>query len=108
METLKKKRDFDNLFKKGKYINCDYFKVISGVSDKNADRARFGYIINKRFGNAVKRNKIKRQLKEIFRSIEKDSIEKMDFLIIVKNSITDLEYSEIKKAFMKSMREFIH
>jgi ribonuclease P protein component len=65
-------------------------------------------VVNKKYGKAVKRNRIKRQLKEIFRSIEKDSINNMDFLIIVKNDMIDLEFSEIKTAVMNSINRFIH
>ena len=82
--------------------------MIAGATGKKANTVRFGYIVNKRFGNAVKRNKIKRQLKEIFRSIEKCSIDSMDFLIIIKNPISSLNYSEIKEAVINNMSRFMH
>lgn len=82
--------------------------MIAGATDKKANTVRFGYIVNKRFGNAVKRNKIKRQLKEIFRSIEKYGSGSMDFLIIVKNPIISLDYSEIKEAVMNNMSRFMY
>jgi ribonuclease P protein component len=65
-------------------------------------------VVNKKFGNAVKRNKIKRQLKEIFRSIKEGAIDNMDFIIIVKNAMGDLEFSEIKEAVMSNINKFIH
>ena len=65
-------------------------------------------MVKKKYGKAVKRNRIKRQLKEIFKSIEKDSIKNMDFVIIVNNTMGDLEFSEIKTAVMNNMKKFIY
>jgi ribonuclease P protein component len=82
--------------------------MIACPNDERDQIVRFGFVINKKYGKAVKRNRIKRQLKEIFRGIENNSIKNMDFVIIVNNAISDLGFSEIKTAVMNSMKKFMY
>lgn len=82
--------------------------MISCPNDEKNQIVRFGFVINKKYGKAVKRNRIKRQLKEIFRNIEKDSIKNMDFVIIVNIAMADLGFSEIKAAVMNNMKRFVN
>ena len=63
---LKKKKDFEKLFKEGKSFK-EKFLVLK-VNNNNLDDNRFGFIVSKKISKkAVVRNKIKRQLREIVR-----------------------------------------
>ena len=60
---LKKQADFDKLFKKGKRLFSPSVTVIYAPSK----RTTMGISVGKRHGKSVKRNRIKRLIREAFR-----------------------------------------
>ena len=60
---LKKQADFDKLFKKGKRLFSSSLMVIYAPSTHTT----MGISVGKRHGKSVKRNRIKRLLREAFR-----------------------------------------
>jgi len=61
---LKKQKDFDLVFKKGKRIFSSDFTLV--YLDK--EQLKVGFAVGKKHGGSVKRNRIKRLLRESFRS----------------------------------------
>lgn len=104
------------IFKKGKSVDCEYFKVFVLIKKKevpNIDETiiRLGYIINKKIGSSVIRNKIKRRLKEIIRNYKKNVIKNdgfdIDILIIVKKEILLLNYDLLGVLLCKYIESII-
>lgn len=63
---LRKKRDFDLVFKKGKVFKEDF--LVLKIAKNNLNKSRFGFIVSQKVSKkAVLRNKIKRKLREIIR-----------------------------------------
>ncbi len=62
---------------------------------------RFGLSVGKKVGNAVLRNKIKRQLRHILREINIKTAKGYDIIIIVKKSI-------LEKSFDVRKRDLVH
>lgn len=63
---LKKKKDFENVFKRGKGVkeNFLFFKW----TNNNLKESRFGFVVGKKFSKkAVVRNRIKRRIREVVR-----------------------------------------
>ncbi len=63
INQLKKKNDFDRVFKAGRGFkeNFLFLKIVKN----NLKNSRFGFVVSKKFSNkAVVRNKIKRRLRE--------------------------------------------
>ena len=101
---LKKRKQFNYLFKSGKYLICEYFNLIYlKVKTKNY---KIGYSISKKVGKAVVRNKVKRRLKECILKI--NSKIKKDFYIIIsaKPNIVNLKFNElclkVEEMFLKA------
>ena len=62
----------------------------------NLNKYRFAICVSKKIGNAVTRNKIKRQIKDI---IDKSNLvfkNDTDYVIILRKEINNLDYNEIK------------
>jgi len=105
INRLKKDKDFEKVFKKGKGYkeNFLYLKIIPN----NLKISRFGFITSKKFSpKAVLRNKIKRKLRELIRIILPQVKKNIDGVIIVMpgfrvNDFWELE-GVINKLFKKT------
>jgi ribonuclease P protein component len=66
INRLKKKKDFERVFKKGKSFKKDFLSI--RISQNNLNKIRFGFIVSQKISKkAFVRNKIKRRLREIVR-----------------------------------------
>ena len=99
ISSLSKNEDFKSIIK-GRKINNKYLTIFfKKLSDKNDKKLNISFVAQKKIGNAVKRNKIKRRL----RNIMNDAIKKIklnfqySYLLIAKKNILEDEYENIKK-----------
>ena len=97
--SLSKNEDFKSIIT-GRKINNKYLTIFfKKLSDKNDKKLNISFVAQKKIGNAVKRNKIKRRL----RNIMNDAIKKIklnfqySYLLIAKKNILEDEYENIKK-----------
>lgn len=98
---LKKEELFELVIKTGKKI---YFKELS-VFWLPSDKFQVGISVPKKLGNAVLRNKNKRQIKNIIDTYKFEKIKKQFVIIVNKNFIdkTFEEKSKIIKIVLKKM-----
>ena len=97
--ALKKNEDFKSLLK-GKKIYNKYLTIFfNKILNKDSNYLNVSFVNKKKLGNAVKRNKIKRRLKNITNdAIKKNSINfNYSYLVIAKNKVLSDEYENIKK-----------
>ena len=59
--------------------------------------------VSKKFGNAVKRNKVKRQVRAIVSNL--DVSPKIDLFIVIKNNANTLDFGEIKKHVIRLIQK---
>ena len=67
LESLKKSNHFKTTLKEKKF-HTDYFSIFAAknfIKKKNKDNLVISFVLKKKIGNAVKRNKIRRKLKAI-------------------------------------------
>ena len=82
-ERITRRTEFLKIFKHGIRYNTENFLIII-FSDNNKPIRRLGITVSKKVGGAVKRNRVKRLLKEFFR-LHKDHLpESSDILFIAK------------------------
>ncbi len=96
---LKKTNEFREVFLKGNKKLGKY--VILYVLPVNQDNNRVGIITKKNIGNAVKRNKIKRILREIWRNKCNKFISGCDVVILARKNISNARFSEIEAELIK-------
>jgi ribonuclease P protein component len=68
-----------------------------------SDDVKFAFVVSKKVGNAVTRNRVKRRLRAIVR---KSSIDKGWFLILAKPSIKEAKFSELQVNLTKCLLQF--
>jgi len=105
--ALSKNEDFKNLLKKKKISN-KYVTIFFGVlSNKKITKLNISFVTKKKIGNAVKRNKIKRQLRNIINdAIKKISINfNYSYLVIAKPTMLNNDYTNIKEALFLSFNK---
>jgi len=105
--ALSKNEDFKNLLKKEKISN-KYVTVFFGIlNDKNKKRLNISFVTKKKIGNAVKRNKIKRRLRNIVNDlVKKISINfNYSYLVIAKPTMLNNEYTNIKEILFQSFKK---
>ncbi|MBD1164176.1 ribonuclease P protein component [Pelagibacterales bacterium SAG-MED13] len=96
--ALSKNEEFKILLKKKKISN-KYVTIFFGhLKNKNNKRLNISFVAKKKLGNAVKRNKIKRRLRNIMNdAIKKISINfNFSFLVIAKPTMLSNDFNDIK------------
>jgi ribonuclease P protein component len=106
MQRLKKRQDFVNA-QKGRRVHTGLFSV-QAIAREIADPSRLGFTVSKRVSpSAVKRNRIRRKLKEAMR-LEDDVVSAtgVDIVLVAKIETLTCSFtrirSELKRALVKA------
>ena len=105
--SLSKNEDFKSILS-GKKISNKYLTIFfKKLSDKNNKKLNISFITKKKIGNAVKRNKIKRRL----RNIMNDANNKLNlnlnysYLLIARSSVLKDQFEIIKKTLFSDFEK---
>lgn len=85
--------EFQTILHKRKFINKSGITVY--YERRKEAHPRFGFAVPKKMGNAVLRNKTKRQLREMIRDLT--IIEDFDYIVMVRKSYYERSFEENKK-----------
>ena len=110
-KSLKKNKQFLNILKKKK-INTKYFIIYFDKTSTNTEKSSHKYlnisfVMKKKIGNAVKRNKIKRKLKSAVQEILNNNIIDLNYTYIIfgKNNVYKDKFvnvlNEVNESFKK-------
>ena len=91
-----------------KKLSNKYATIFFGhLNNKNNKKFNISFVAKKKIGNAVKRNKIKRRLRNIMNeAVKKIKIElKYSYLVIAKPSMLDNDYENIKEPLFQSFKK---
>ena len=105
--SLSKNEDFKSLLA-GKKISNKYLTIFfKNLSDKSNKNLNISFVAQKKLGNAVKRNRVKRRLKAIMKNISKISKINLNYsyLLIAKKNIIDGEFFDIKETIIKDYKK---
>ena len=105
--ALSKNEEFKTLLKKKKVSN-KYVTIFFGhLDNKNNNKLNISFVTKKKIGNAVKRNKIKRRLRNIMNDATKKISIKFNFsyLVICKPSVLHSDYTNLKEILFKEFKK---
>ena len=95
-QRIKKNKEFQHVFKKGKSFANRQFIVY--VLKEEQPEFRLGLSVSKKVGNAVARNRIKRYIRQTFLELKEELLPNADYIIIARPQAATLDFHESKKS----------
>ena len=102
-ETIKDQTIFNNIIRNGKFKKNDYFVLYSSTKDE--EKINYGIAIGKKVGNAVTRNKLKRQTRAIIDNNRKLFENYHNYIIMIRKSCSYSKYNELEKALVDLLKK---
>ena len=105
--ALSKNEEFKNLLNQKKISNKYVTIFFGNLPNKDDKKLNISFVTKKKIGNAVKRNKIKRRLRNIMNEAVKKVEINFDysFLVIAKSSMLNNEYKNIKETLFQNLEK---
>ena len=105
--ALSKNEEFKSLLKKKKVSNKYVTIFFGNLQNKSDKKLNISFVTKKKIGNAVKRNKIKRRLRNIMNdAAKKKSLKlKYSYLVIAKATMLNNEFVNIKETLFEEFRK---
>lgn len=100
---LKKRKDFDSVFKKGRGFKEDF--LVLKKNKNNLNQSRFGFIVGKRVSKkATVRNKIKRGLSGLIQEKLAKIKKGFDIVLIVQPGLENKNFEEMERIIDKLLQ----
>ena len=105
--ALSKNEEFKNLLKQKKISNKFVTIFFGNLKNKDNKKLNISFVTKKKIGNAVKRNKIKRRLRNITNeAVKKISVKfNYSYLVIAKSTMLNNEYKNIKETLFQEIKK---
>jgi ribonuclease P protein component len=86
---LSRSRDFDAVYRHGRSVSTRFLTLYWFERDEAVGAPRLGFAVPKAVGNAVARNRIKRQLREIVRGKLENVPMTNDYVLVVRRGLPE-------------------
>ncbi|MCX6384574.1 MAG: ribonuclease P protein component [Actinobacteria bacterium] len=104
---MKSEEDIKRILREGKYINKKYFIIYINKTESKRKKVRTRFIVTKKIGTAVIRNKIKRLLRETLRLINCMDFKEIEIVIIAKKGLGFIGFWELNKEMIKVLKQVL-
>ena len=101
--SLKQNHEFRRLYNKGKSAVSPYFVVYCRKTGR--DQSRLGITTGVKLGNAVKRNFVRRRIRELYRTNEDRLLPGYDIVVVARYRILTGPYAEAQRSFLQLMKK---
>ena len=99
-ETLKQNYEFHRLYSKGESAVTPYLVVYARKSGRRCNR--IGFTVSNKLGNAVKRNRVRRRLREIYRLNEDRFLRGTELVVVARARAVGASYRQLEHAFLSA------
>ena len=97
-ESLKKNKDFQNVYRRGKSFANKY--LVMYVMENHMDRNRLGISVSKKVGNSIVRHRLTRLIRESYRLQEDRFRCGLDIVLIARIGAKGKSYKDIDGAML--------
>ncbi len=94
-QKIRKRREYQAVYEKGRRVHSKSFVILLMPNDEGT--TRFGITVSKKVGNAVRRNRIKRLLREYFRLNRDLFQDSTDVVVIARKGMSLLNYRDLSR-----------
>jgi ribonuclease P protein component len=101
--SLTSSPEFERVYRKGSVYRGRLFSV--HALPNTVGKPRLGLSVSKKVGTAVKRNGVRRRLKEIFRSSAAKLPADLDFVVSARPAAAEASFEELNEEFLRSLRK---
>ena len=105
-EKVLKSFEYRKIVKGGKRKSTEHFNVFVWPNSEN--KRRLGITASRRVGSAVKRNRIKRLVREFFRLNKSSLPPSSDLLFIARPGADRLDYAQLREELKKTFCGYWH
>ena len=99
-ETLKKNHQFRRLYDRGKSAVTPYLVVYTRKNQLRKNRV--GFTVSTKLGNAVTRNRVRRRLRELYRTHEAGFRTGRDLVIVARTRAVGAPYAALERALLSA------
>ncbi len=100
---LKKNYEFVRIYRKGKFFPGKYMVIY--VMQNRTGSNKLGITANKKVGNSVKRNRVKRLIRESYRYYEEYIHNGLDIVFLARYTEKEYGFAEIRKEMKFLLRK---
>lgn len=97
-DSLKKNKDFQNVYRKGRSYANKYFVMY--VLKNETEQNRIGISVSKKVGNSVIRHHLTRLVRESYRLHEDMFNSGLDIVVIARSAAKDISYHQAESALL--------
>ena len=101
--ALKQNHEFRRLYNKGKSAASPFFAVYCRKTGR--PYSRLGLTTGVKLGNAVKRNRVRRRMRELYRTNEQKLRPGYDIVIVARFRAIFARYSDLENSFLRLMKK---
>lgn len=94
---LRKSSEFKSVFRSGRKIITD--TLVFHILKTDSESARLGLAVSKKVGNAVKRNHVKRRIREAFRLKRTELPFCFDMVVYPRKGVLEKEFTDYVRSF---------
>ena len=102
-DTLKKNYEFHRLYAKGKSAATPFLVVYARTGRRPGNR--IGFTVSTKLGKAVKRNRVRRRLREIYRLHEAHIARGTDLVVVARGRAVTATYRQLDTAFLTACKK---
>ena len=100
---IKKRGEFQRIQRSGKKMYSKHFLIIVAPSDRS--ESRLGVTVSRKVSKrAVRRNLVKRRIREIFRLYRSRLREALDIVIIARDGADACSYADMRKEILGTLK----
>ena len=98
---VRRRSEFQRVFDSGYRVSSRYFTLLFAA--REGSPPRLGIVASRKLGDAVRRNRAKRLIREVFRHLDAPSTA-LDLVVIPRRELFDVPFADLERDFHVAWR----